>query len=308
MDRYLVSICGPTGIGKTDWAIRLAAHYHTEIISVDSRQFYREMRIGTAVPSKEELRKVRHHFVQHRSVEEAYSVGDYRREALERIRGLFQSHSVLFLVGGSGLYLDAVTKGLDEFPDIPPGVREQLGSLYRAEGISALQDLLKARDPAYFGQVDINNPHRLIRALEVCIGSGKPYSSFLGKREAPKDFSHIPLGISAPREIIYARIEERVDRMMSDGLLREAETLYPLRDLPALQTVGYQELFAFMDGKWGLDKAVEEIKKNTRRFAKRQGTWFRRDPEIHWIPFDAPLETAIRHIESKIESVKDGKQ
>lgn len=298
MGNYLVTICGPTGVGKTDWAIRLALHYGTEILSADSRQFYREMRVGTAVPSDSELRAVPHHFIQHRSVREPYSVGDFRREALQRIRQLLKEHRLLIMVGGSGLFLDAVTRGLDEFPDFSPDIREGLIKTFEKEGIGALQEMLAARDPQYHAHVDLENPHRLIRALEVCLGSGRPYSSFLGKRKPPEDFAHIPLGIDAPREVVYSRIEARVDRMMEQGLLREAETLYPLRDHSALQSVGYQELFAYMDGQWDLGTAVEEIKKNTRRLAKRQGTWFRRDPAIHWIPFDAPTEVAIRHIDS----------
>ena len=302
MKNYLVSISGPTGIGKTTWAIRLARHYKTEILSADSRQFYREMRIGTAVPTPEELQSAPHHFIQHKSIHESYSVGDFRREALERIRELFRHHRLVILVGGSGLYLDAVTRGLDEFPKVPPHIRKDLNSTYEKGGISPLQELLAEKDPEYHARVDLNNPHRLIRALEICLGTGKPYSSFIGNRKAPDFFTHIPLGLQAEREVVYARIEARVEQMMEAGLLEEARGLYPFRELSALQTVGYQELFAYFEGKQDLAAAVQEIAKNTRRFAKRQGTWLRRNPDIHWIPYDAPTEEAVRYIDAKMET------
>ena len=302
MKNYLVSISGPTGIGKTIWAIRLARHYKTEILSADSRQFYREMRIGTAVPTPEELQSAPHHFIQHKSIHESYSVGDFRREALERIRELFRHHRLVILVGGSGLYLDAVTRGLDEFPKVAPQIRKDLNSTYEKDGISSLQELLAEKDPEYHERVDLNNPHRLIRALEICLGTGKPYSAFIGNRKAPDFFTHIPLGLQAEREVVYARIEARVEQMMEAGLLEEARGLYPFRELSALQTVGYQELFAYFEGKQDLAAAVQEIAKNTRRFAKRQGTWLRRNPDIHWIPYDAPTEEAVRYIDAKMET------
>jgi tRNA dimethylallyltransferase len=301
-NHYLITICGPTGIGKTDWAIRLALHYQTEILSADSRQFYREMQIGTAVPTAAELQRATHHFIQHRSIFEPYSVGDFEKDARARLDRLFHHHSVVIMVGGSGLYLDAVTRGLDVFPEVPSQVREELDALYREKGLEGLQELLAKLDPAYHKTVDLKNPHRLIRALGVCLASGKAYSSFRGKRKAPTDFVHVPLGIAAPREVVYERIEKRVDQMMEQGLLGEAEALYPHRDRIALQTVGYQELFAYIEGRWDLETAVGEIKKNTRRFAKRQGTWFRRNPDIHWIPFDAPTEAALRYLNEKINT------
>ncbi|MDM9631938.1 tRNA (adenosine(37)-N6)-dimethylallyltransferase MiaA [Robiginitalea aurantiaca] len=303
MDKYLISICGATGIGKTRWAIRLAQHYKTEILSADSRQFYREMRIGTAVPSASELEAVPHHFIQHKSILETYTVGDFQREALERIADLFQVHDHLILAGGSGLYLDAVTRGLDEFPEVTPGVREDLERKYREEGIKTLQDLLYKVDPEYHKIVDLQNVRRLVRALEICISSGKPYSSFLGKPKSPQGFKHIALGIDAPREVIYSRIDQRVDHMIEQGLLDEVIELRQYRDLNAMQTVGYQELFAYLDGEVALETAIENIKRNTRRFAKRQGTWFRRDPNIFWIPFDAPAETGIALVENHIRSL-----
>lgn len=306
MDKVLISICGPTGIGKTRWAIDLARHYKTEVLSADSRQFYREMRLGTAVPSAGELKAVPHHFIQHKSIHERYTVGDFQREALTCITDLFSKHDCLILVGGSGLYLDAVTKGLDEFPEVSPGVREDLEIRYKKGGIKALQDLLFRSDPQYYKKVDLQNPRRLLRALEICISSGKPYSSFLGKPKPSKDFKHIAIGIDASTEVIYTRINQRVDHMMQQGLLSEVTTLLPHRSLSALQTVGYQELFTYLDGGTDLKTAVEAIKRNTRRFAKRQGTWFRRDPNISWISYNAPLEEGIKIIENQIKSVDEG--
>jgi tRNA dimethylallyltransferase len=299
---YLISVSGPTGIGKTDWAIRLARHYNTCILSADSRQFFREMRIGTAVPSEAELEKAPHFFIQHRSVREPYSVGEFQREALEKLRELFASHNVVILVGGSGLYMDALTSGLDEFPEVPPEVRAGLQDLLEREGIGALQELLKERDPEYSKSVDPNNPRRLVRALEVCLASGQPYSSFRGKKAPPDFFTHLPLGLRAPRETAYRRIDQRVDQMMAAGLLEEAERLYPYRDLTALQTVGYQELFAYLEGRWDLGTSIAEIKKNTRRFAKRQGTWLRKHPEIHWVPFDAPTREVTDYLDNRMNT------
>lgn len=306
MKKLLLSICGPTGIGKTAWAIRLARHYHTEILSADSRQFYAEMRIGTAVPSATELREAPHHFIGHRSIHEDYSVGAFREDALGLMRSLYRKHDLLILVGGSGMYLDAVTRGLDHFPEVPPEIRHRLTELFRQEGLQPLQHLLAEKDPDYFREVDLQNPRRLIRALEVCLSSGMPYSSFRGQLQPPDFFTHIPLGIAAPREVVYKRIDARVDQMMQAGLLAEAGALYPYRHLNALQTVGYQELFAFLDGKYGLETAVSEIKKNTRRFAKRQGTWFRRNPDIHWFPHNTPLKEVTDYLDTRIKELAHG--
>lgn len=304
MRNVLLSISGPTGIGKTAWAVRLASHYQTEILSADSRQFYSEMRIGTAVPSAEELSQARHHFIGHKSIRDAYSVGDYQRDALELLQSLYNAFDLVIMAGGSGLYLDAVTRGLDEFPPVKPGIREALNRKVREEGMEALQEQLRELDPAYYQTVDLGNPHRLIRALEVCLSSGQAFSSFLGNRQAPDFFFHLPIGFTAPREVIYRRIEERVDEMMAAGLEEEARRLHPMHGLNALQTVGYQELFAYLEGRWDLPKAVSEIKKNTRRFAKRQETWFRKNTEIRWFPFDTSLEVITKYVDEKRSELK----
>ncbi|EAR15840.1 MULTISPECIES: tRNA (adenosine(37)-N6)-dimethylallyltransferase MiaA [Robiginitalea] len=306
MGKVLISIGGPTGIGKTTWAIGLARHYRAEILSADSRQFYREIPIGTASPTLSEQEQAPHHFVGHLSVHDTYSVGDFRRDALERLRNLFKTHDIAILVGGSGLYLDAVTRGLDEFPEVEARIRRELNALWQDQGLGALQEMLREKDPEYYSAVDRQNPHRLIRALEVCLVAGRPYSSFLGKRKAPEFFKTIRLGIDAPRETVYRRIEQRVQAMVKAGLEAEARSLYPYRDLNALQTVGYQEFFAYFDGKYDRDTALEEIAKNTRRFAKRQLTWFRKDPEIHWIPYDAPLDQAIEYIDAQMKNLRHG--
>jgi tRNA dimethylallyltransferase len=298
----LVSIIGPTAIGKTAVAIELARHFSSEIISADSRQFFREMEIGTAVPSEEELASVKHHFIGHKSIFENYSVGDFEREAIQNINGLFKKHDILFLVGGSGLYVDAISKGLDDFPKTDPKIREGLNQRFQEEGLKPLQEELKKRDPEYHGKVDLENPHRLIRALEICIGTGKPYSSFLNQKKEKRPFQTLKIGLDAPRETIYSRIEKRVDMMMENGLLEEAKRLLPHKNLNALNTVGYKELFQYLEGEISLESAVSEIKKNTRRFAKRQMTWFKKDPEITWFPYDGPVSEIIGFIGQKTSS------
>lgn len=279
----LLYVAGPTASGKTSLAIELAQHFQTEIVSCDSRQFYHEMHIGTAVPGKEELAQAPHHFIQHRSIHEDYSVGDYRRDALNLLKELFQQHETVILVGGSGLYADALIQGLDEFPEVDPAIRPQLTAIYEQEGIEVLQDLLREHDLRHYHVVDKNNSHRLIRALEISLSCGKPYSSFLGKKQAPDFFSTQTLIIDWEREALYARINQRVEQMVAQGLKGEAKALYPHKKLNALQTVGYREWFAHFDGKWDEATAIEEIKKNSRRYAKRQSTWFRRYENAHRI-------------------------
>ncbi len=303
--KILIVVVGPTAIGKTSLAILLAKHFHTEIISADSRQFYREMGIGTAVPSEEELRSAPHHLIQHKSIFEPYSVGDFQREALNLLERLFDSHDILILVGGSGLYVDALVHGLDEFPKVDPGIREALGHRLRQEGLESLQRELLQRDPEYYHKVDLGNPHRLIRALEISIGTQRPYSSFLGQSKPERPFKALYIGLEAPRENLYQRIDARVDGMMESGLLGEAGKLYPHRQLNALQTVGYKELFEYLDGNCSLETAVSEIKKNSRRYAKRQLTWLRKNKNILWVEYDTRPNTILERLTKEINSLKD---
>ncbi len=299
IDKTLIIVVGPTAIGKTKLAIELAQNYQTEIISADSRQFFKEMHIGTAVPSSEELAMVQHHFIQHKSIFEPYSVGDFERGCLKKLEELFKTHSNLILVGGSGLYVDAVVRGLDEFPLVKDDIRKQLIDHQKDKGLIFLQEKLKVLDPVYYEKVDLENAHRVIRALEICISTGQAYSSFLSRPKKKRFFKTVYIGISAERALIYDRINQRVDIMMDSGLLKEAKQLLPYKDLNALQTVGYKELFQYIEGKSSLPDAIEEIKKNTRRFAKRQLTWYRKNEAINWVAHDEPLEKIIANIEPK---------
>ncbi len=280
-NKTVISVNGPTAVGKTAWAIELAKHFQTEIISFDSRQFYREIPIGTAAPTAVELAQAKHHFIGHKSVTESYSAGDYQLDALQLLRSLFTEHNQVIMVGGSGMYLDAVTEGLDDFPDVSLGLREELEESFRKSGLSFLQEELKRVDPVTYHQVDLQNHRRLLRALEVSLSSGKPYSSYLGKRKAPDFFTHLPIQITMDRELLYERIDARVQKMVAEGLIEEAKGVFHQRHLPALQTVGYQELFRHFDGQWDQETALEEIAKNSRRYAKRQLTWLRKKA-ISW--------------------------
>jgi tRNA dimethylallyltransferase len=284
----LIVICGPTASGKTAAAIKLAEHYCTEVISADSRQFYREMRIGTARPEESELKGVPHHFLGHLSIHEEYNIARYEMDVLKCLDQIFSSREVAIMAGGSGLYIDAVCKGVDALPAPSPEMRQQLQLRLRSGGISSLQDQLKILDPEYYRVVDPKNPARLIRALEVCLASGLPYSSFRKGKAKERPFDIIKLGMELSREELYNRISHRVDRMMDAGLADEVRSLLPYRHLNALNTFGYQELFGYFDGLTELHEAVEKIKMNTRRYAKRQLTWFRRDKEIRWVK-DNPM-------------------
>lgn len=296
MEKTLLSVVGPTAIGKTTTAISIARHFDTDIISSDSRQFYKEMEIGTAVPSPEELVLAQHHFIQHKSILENYSVGDFEMDALQLLEILFKKKDVVVMVGGSGLYNDAVIKGLDKFPPIDPDIRKQLNKSLKKDGLQFLKSELQKRDPTYFDKMDQENPHRLIRALEVCIGTGRPYSSFLSQKKKTRTFRTISIGLDANRQLVYDRINSRVDRMVTNGLIAEAKGLERHKELNALKTVGYNELFNFFEGKWTLDFAISEIKKNTRRFAKRQMTWFRKNKDTLWIPHDIPADDLIEKV------------
>ncbi len=278
----LVCVVGPTAIGKTDVAIALAQQFTTEIVSADSRQFFKEISIGTAKPSLEELAAVPQHFINSHNITEPFSVGDFEKAGLLLLEKLFKKYAIVFLVGGSGLYVQAITQGFDNLPKAPPELRAELNTQLIEEGIERLQKRLEALDPTYYAEVDIYNPQRLIRALEVCISTGKPFSSYRSHAANERPFEVLTIGLNTERSQLYTQINKRVDNMMELGLLAEVETLLPYRDLNALRTVGYQELFDFFDGTKSLDKAVEEIKQNTRHFAKRQLTWFRKNTETHW--------------------------
>tara|TARA_R110000744_G_scaffold252819_2_gene368538 strand:+ start:1320 stop:2243 length:924 start_codon:yes stop_codon:yes gene_type:complete len=300
--KVLLAVVGPTAIGKTALGIQLAKHFDTEIISADSRQFFKEMEIGTAVPSTEELNEVPHHFIQHKSIFEPYSVGDFEKEAILLLNDLYQKKDVAVMVGGSGLYVDAVISGLDEFPEVDPHIRETLNQELEKNGLELLQKELKQRDPEYYKTVDLENPHRLIRALEVCRATDKPYSSFLNQRKPERPFKSLYIGIDAPREVVYDRINARVDFMMEAGLFEEVKKLYSHKKLNALQTVGYKELFEYIDGKCSLEFAISEIKKNTRRFAKRQLTWLRKNESILWVPYDGKPEKVLQMVTDRLKT------
>ena len=298
--KTLITIVGPTAVGKTSLSILIASYFNTEIISCDSRQFYKEMTIGTAVPEKEELAVVPHHFIQNRSVFEDYNVGTYERDALNVLDTLFKKHNTVVMVGGSGLYVKAVLEGLDDFPKIDPSIRLELKHVLETEGIIPLQDQLKKLDVTTYNTIDIENPQRVIRALEICIGSNLPYSSYTGKLKKKRKFNSILIGLNGEREKIYERINRRVDLMVEKGLLDEAKKLYPNKELNALQTVGYKELFSFFEEKVTKDEAIQEIKKNTRRFAKRQLTWFNKDASIYWFDFETDTDNILKKIEDVI--------
>jgi tRNA dimethylallyltransferase len=305
---YLITIIGPTAIGKTALSIKLAQYFGCEIISCDSRQFFKEMNIGTAVPTADELASAPHHFIQNKSIFENYSVGDFETEALQKLDDLFLQNNVQIMVGGSGLYVDAVLKGFDEFPDIDSSVREEINRNYEELGIEFLQSKLKELDPTYYQKLEaenpqtLQNPQRMKRFVEVCIGSGKPYSSFIGKRKNQRNFTPIVIGLEADRELMYERINKRVDIMINQGLFEEAKTLYPNKHLNALQTVGYRELFDHFEQKISLAETIEQIKMNTRRFAKRQMTWFKRTENATWFDFQIPLDKIINGINNKMGS------
>jgi tRNA dimethylallyltransferase len=302
LKNYLIVIVGPTAIGKTALSIALAKHFGCAIISCDSRQFYKEMTIGTAVPNREELASAVHHFIQNKSIFETYTVGDFEREVLHKLDELFLENKVQIMVGGSGLYVDAILKGFDNFPEINENVRMQLNADFEEFRIGYLQQKLKELDTDYYLRLEtenpqtLQNPQRMKRFVEVCLGSGKPYSSFLNQKKKARNFTPIVIGLEAEREIMYDRINQRVDQMMKDGLLEEVQQLYPHKNLNALQTVGYRELFDYLERKTTLEFAVDEIKKNTRRFSKRQLTWFKRTENTTWFDYMTDSNSIITFI------------
>jgi tRNA dimethylallyltransferase len=301
MTKYLISIVGPTAIGKTALSIKLANHYNTEIISADSRQFFKEMSIGTAAPTLLEQSLAKHHFIHHKSINDDYNVGMFEKEAISKLNELYKTHQIIIMVGGSGLYVDAVTKGLDSFPEIDGKIRQQLNNQYKNEGLKPLLEKLKDLDKLSYNTIAIDNPHRVIRALEVCIGSGKPYSSFLNNAKGDRNFKTISIGLTANRELIYERINKRVDMMVEEGLIEEVTALKNKQHLNALNTVGYKEIFKYLDNEWPLDFAISEIKKNTRRFAKRQLTWFKKDEAIFWFNYEVTIDEILNYINEHLK-------
>ena len=284
MGRRLLVILGPTAVGKTSYSIRKALELGSPVISCDSRQLYKEMRIGTAVPSPEELAAVPHHFIQTLSVTQNYTAGMYEADAMVLIDRLFaEGHETLVVTGGSMMYIDALCYGLDDFPEVPLMLREHLMECLRDEGVEVLAEQLRELDPVTCEEIDLSNGQRVIRALEVCLYTGQPFSSFKTRSIKDRDFEIVKIGLQRPREELYARINARVEKMMDEGLEAEARSLLPYHDLPALQTVGYREMFDYFDGKQDLETTVRLIQRNTRHYAKRQLTWWRRDPSIHWI-------------------------
>ena len=297
MKKKLITISGQTASGKTNLSIRLAQNLNCSIISCDSRQFYKEMSIGTAVPSKLELSKANHYFIHHKSVKDNYTVGDFQNDALKLIENLFKKDDYIILTGGSGMYMDAIVNGIDKFPKIKLGVRELLNEKHNSRGILFLKNKLKELDPEYYDIVDVNNHRRLIRALEVCISTGKPYSSFLNKKNKKYDFESVNFGIKVDRELLYKKINYRVDKMISDGLIQEAKTLFNFKDLNTLNTVGYKELFEHFKGNLTKSQAIEKIKQNTRRYAKRQMTWLK-NKNLVWIENNVEIDEIKRFTNS----------
>lgn len=300
MSKTLIVLTGPTGIGKTKTGIQIAKHFKTEIVSSDSRQIFKEMTIGTAVPNKHELSEIKHHFIHSHSITENYNASRYETEALKLLEQLFQNHETVVLVGGSMLYIDAICKGIDLMPDADQEIRKELKARFENEGLAGLRLQLKKLDPEYYNKVDLKNPNRIIHALEISIMTGKPFSSFRSNTLKKRPFSIIKIGLNCDRTILHERINKRVDLMISEGLIEEAKSVYPLKHLNSLNTVGYRELFAWFDGEITKEKAIELIKRNSRRYARKQITWFRKDEEVVWFePNQA--EEIIKTIEVRIE-------
>ena len=310
--RTLLLIVGPTGVGKTELALRVAEHYGSPIVSCDSRQVYRDIPIGTAAPTAEELKRVQHYFIGTRTLEEDYNAGQYERDALALLERLFAEREVVVMTGGSMLYADAVCNGLDDLPSVPAVIRAEVRREYEEKGLSWLQEEVQRMDPNYWEKVDRNNPARLMHCVEICRVTGKAYSSLRTKdvrrndvrctKEDGRAFRIVKVGLERPREELYARINERVNQMMANGLLEEAKAVYPKRALNSLQTVGYKELFAYLDGEYDLERAVELIQQNTRHYAKRQMTWFRQDKDIHWLNANEKYEKNIAIIDSLLRA------
>lgn len=280
--KKLIVLVGPTAVGKTAVAIRMAEHFKTEIISADSRQIYKELEIGTAKPTEQDLRQIEHHFINTHSIEQPYDAGTYERDALALIQDLFKNHDTLILCGGSGLYVKAVLEGFDAMPEIPAGIRENIMLEYEQKGLAWLQEKVKERDPEYFQEVDSKNPHRLVRALELHFAKGKPLKELRRAKKITRPFEIVKIGLEVAREELYKRIDSRMEAMIAAGLFEEAERFFPKQNLNALQTVGYREIFGYLNNQYDREEAIRLLKRNSRRYAKRQLTWFKRDPEIKW--------------------------
>jgi tRNA dimethylallyltransferase len=301
MKNFLVVILGPTGIGKSDLSVDIAIHFNAEIISADSRQFYREMKIGTAVPPEDDLKRVRHHFIRFMSVKDYFSASLFERAVIELLTSVYTKSSIAVMTGGSGMYIDAVCNGIDDIPDIEPAIREKYNEKFRTEGIESLRSELRFIDPDYYSRVDLRNHKRIIRALEIFESTGRRYSEFLTKKRAERDFIIIKIGLKREREDLYKRIDSRVDDMIRNGLENEARSLFDLKDLNPLKSVGYREFFEFFEGKISREKAIELIKRNSRRYAKRQMSWWSRDKEVVWFsPEQVP--DIINYIDRKTYS------
>lgn len=286
----LIVLIGPTGVGKTELSLKVAEHCHTEIISSDSRQLYADLKIGTAAPTPEQLKRVPHHFVGTLQLTDYYSAARYEEEVMEKLKELFQTHSSVVMTGGSMMYIDAVCKGIDDIPTIDSDTRELMLKRYEKEGLEALCAELKLLDTEYYAQVDVKNPKRVIHALEICYMTGKTYTSFRTRSQKKRPFNILKIGLRREREELYERINRRVDLMMEEGLLEEAKRVYPYRSLNSLNTVGYKELFKFLDGEWELPFAIEKVKQNSRIYSRKQMTWFKRDADITWFHPDQETE------------------
>ncbi|MBO7458475.1 MAG: tRNA (adenosine(37)-N6)-dimethylallyltransferase MiaA [Paludibacteraceae bacterium] len=300
--KTLLLIVGPTGVGKTELSLRVAEHYQCPILSCDSRQVFRNIPIGTAAPTEEEQKRVKHYFIGTRELEDDYNAGQYERDAMELLEQLFQTHETIVMTGGSMLYADAVCNGLDDLPSVPSHIRASVRTEYERKGLEWLQSEVQRLDPNYWEEVDRNNPARLAHCVELSLTTGKPYSSLRTKTVKERPFRIIKVGLERPREELYARIDERVEQMIASGLIEEAKAVYGKRHLTSLQTVGYKELFDYFDGKYDLSRAIELIQQNTRHYAKRQLTWFRRDKAIHWLNANDDYEKNISIIDDLLRA------
>lgn len=300
--KTLLVLSGPTGVGKTEWSIQIAERLQCPIISADSRQLYKGMTIGTAAPTPEQMRAIKHHFVGVLKPEDYYNASEYEQDALQLIGELHQKHDTVVLTGGSMMYIDAVCDGIDEIPTIDGKLRKEINALYEEKGLSHIRRKLKLLDPDFYNQVDLKNPKRIIHALEICLMTGKPYSSLRKNRRKERPFKIVKIGFMRPRQELYERINKRVDEMIAQGLIDEAKGFYPLRHLNALNTVGYKELFNYFDGDWTKEKAIEKIKQHSRNYARKQMTWFKKDDAMHWIDLSDPSIDVINEVLNRLKN------